>query len=245
MRTNTLLIVSLLTLNISLHADKMVKYFFNPSTGAFTNRQGANIPIDSNFFLHPNEIVSNKKMLSLVKVDTQKWLGVSTYHIKNLSEHQGKIGFLMGFKSDGGDDYTGIVFYFEQWPGLSNLPSHFSQEVKGVMFLPFLPESPSVDFVYIQTHVKVPWVQAKSWEKLPMCQSVAFPCYVLFDRDRLVFAMSPDGPFFTLNLEGKDAVFQRRFTRVSKNGKTTCTSGPVGITKAYKLSTFNVNIYEN
>ena len=245
MKKNTLLIVSLLTLGINLHAGKMVKYCFDPSTAAFTNMKGKTIPIDGNKFMLPDEIVSNKQMLSLVSVGWQKWLGCSTYYIKKLAEHQGKISFLMGFKADKDNDYAGIVFYFEQWPGLSNLPSHFSQEVKGVMFLPFFPEKPSVDFVYLQPHVKVPLVQAKSWQKLPIGQSIALPCYVLFDRERLVFGVSPDGPFFTLNLEGKDAVFQRRFTRTSKSGKVTCTSGPVGITKAYKLSTFNVNIYEN
>ena len=245
MKKNILLIVSLLTLNINLHAGKLLKYFFDPSTAAFADRQGAPIPINGNFFLLPNEIVSNKKMLSLINVDSQKWFGLSSYHIKTLAEHQGKIGFLMGFKTKAGDNGVRIVFYFDQWPGLSNLPSYFSQEVKGVMFFPFFPKEPSVDFVYLQKHVKVPCVQAKSWEVLPLYKSVAFPCYVLFERDRLVFSMSPNGPYFTLNLEGKEAVFQRTFTRKSRDGKTTCTSGPVGITKAYKLSTFNVNIYEN
>ncbi len=245
MKKNILLILCLLTLSISLQAGKMVKYFFNPSTAEFTDRKGNSIPVTPHFFLLPNEIISNKKMLSLINVGLQKWFGLSTYHIKKLAEHQGKIGFLMGFKTQTGDENVRIVFYFDQWPGLSNLPSYFSQEVKGVMFFPFFPKEPSVDFVYLQSYVKVPYIQAKSWEKLPAYQSVALPCYVLFEREKLVFGISPSGPCFTLNLEGKEVVFQRRFTRMSRNGKTTCTSGPVGITKAYKLSTFNVNIYED
>lgn len=237
MKKNTLLNVLLLTLSINLHAGKCLKYFFNPSTAAFINKQGISIPINANFFLLPNEIISNKKMLSLISIGSQKWFGLSTYHIKKLAEHQGRIGFLMGFKAKAGGDGVRIVFYFEQWPGLSNLPSCFSQQVRGVMFFPFFPENPSVDLIYLQPYVKVPFLQAKSWKKLPMYQSVAFPCYALFDRGRLVFGMSPNGPFFALNLEGKEAVFQRRFNN-SKNGS-------IGITKAYKLSTFNVNTYEN
>ena len=245
MKKNTLLILSLLILKINSFANGMVKYFFNPSTAAFTDRQGASIPINSNFFLLPHEIVSNKRTLSLIGIDFQKWFGLSTHHIKNLAEHQGKIGFLMGFRNKTNRENLRIVFYFEQWPGLSNLPSHFSQEVKGVMFFPFFPQEPSVNFVGLNDHLKVPCMQAKSWEKLPMYQSAAFPCYVLFRQERLVFGMSPNGPFFTLNLEGEEAVFQRRFTQSLENGKITCTIGSIGITKSYKLSTFNVNAYKD
>ena len=247
MKKYSLLILLSLTnfMVASLNAGGIIKYYFNPSTDVFTNFKNKILSTQSGYFLLPNEIVGNTKNISLIKTDPQKWLSLSSYTIKSLAENQGRIGFLIGFKNNTDGETINIICHFEQWPGLSNLPSNFSQEVKGVMFFPFIPKDPVVDFIPLHPYGKVPYVQSKVWEKLPKHRMVAFPCYVLFDRQRLVFSMSPQGPFFTINLEGKDAVFQRKFTKISEDGKLSYTTGPVGITNAYKLSAFNVNVYEN
>ena len=187
-------------------------------------------------------------MISLTKTTSQKWFGLSSCTIKTLAENQGRIGFLMGFKNDKGGEPMRIICHFEEWPGLSNLPTCFSQEVKGVMFFPFVPQNPIVEFVPLQKHVKVPYVYAKTWELLPKYQAIAFPCYVLWDHHRLVFGMSPHGPFFAINLDGKSALLQRKFFKKSEmdeDGKIPYTTDSLGIPQFYKLGTFNVNVYED
>ena len=192
MKNYTLLVLFALVnfITTSLSANGIVRYYFNLSEGVFTNLQGKIFSTDMDHFLLPNEIVSNKLKVSLVKTGPQKWFGLSSQTIRKLAEHQGKIGFLMGFKNDVDGDGIRIICHFEQWPGLKNVPSSFTYAVKGVMFFPFIPRNPTVDFIALQAKekVKVPYVYSKVWEKLPKYLNVALPCYVLWDGKRLVFA---------------------------------------------------------
>ena len=228
-----------------LNGDKIINYRFNTSIGVFSDQKEKISPDFIDRFLLPYEIISNAKQISLVAVDPQKWFGLSSRTIRNLAEKQGNIGFLMGFRNDVDGDTLRIVFHFEQWPGLSNVPSDFSKEIKGVMFFPFVPKDPSVDFIPFESFGKVPYLYSKTWQKLPKYLAVALPCYVLWKQQRLVFGISPQGPFFTINLEGKIATFQRKYRRTFKDSKLSCTSKPIGITKAYQLKAFNVNVYKD
>lgn len=235
-------LLSLSLITVGLYATGIVKYYFDPSTGIFKNRSGTILPIDKDYFLFPNEIINNKVNYTIVKIQPQKWFGITSRTINALAENQGKINFLIGFRNDTTGEGLRVVCHFEQWPGLCNLPSCFSPKVKGVMFLPFVPTEPNIDFVSLDS-IKVPYLYSKSWKLLPKYRSVAFPCYVLFERQRLVFGMSPQGPFFTINLEGKKVVFQRKYTRASEvDNSSSYTLGSMGLKKAFKLDAFNVNV---
>lgn len=242
-KRSLLALLFLYLITIGLYATGIVKYYFDPSTGIFKNRKKTVLPINKDYFLLPNEIINNKVDYTIVKIQPQKWFGITSRTIKALAENQGKINFLIGFRNNITGECLRVVCHFEQWPGLCNLPSCFSQEVKGVMFLPFVPTEPNVGFVSLNSRTKLPYLYSKSWEVLPKYHSVAFPCYVLFERQRLVFGMSPRGPFFTINLEGKKAVFQRKYTRaLEMNNSFSYTLGSMGLTKAFKLDAFNVNV---
>ena len=247
MKKYALLIMLFLTnfITFLLNAGGIIKYRFNTSEGVFSDFKEKILPDYIDRFLLPHEIISNTRKISLTTVDPQKWFGISSCVIKNLAETQGNIGFLMGFKDDIKGDAFRIVFHFKQWPGLSHLPSDFSQSVKGVMFFPFIPKNPTVDFIPWPPYGKVPYIYAKLWKRLPKYLAVALPCYVLWKNQRLVFGISPQGPFFTINLEGKEATFQRKYNRISEDQKYSCTAGAIGITKSCKLKSFNVNVYKD